>query len=191
MIGKFLGLMLLAVVAAGCGVQAQSYVMTKERTDIENISGGNAGYLKGDPKYMEPHKKTRKVYVLELNKPVPESEVKKIEEMTSTQTKEVSSSQVPAADDSYSHESPQAPAIVIPNLDDVPVSQAVKAPEEGPGEAVAYTVLKDDTLQKIAKKFYNSFGKWTKIYEANKDKLKNPNFVKPGTVITIPAVEKN
>ena len=52
-----------------------------------------------------------------------------------------------------------------------------------------YTVMKDDTLQKISKKVYGSHGKWTKIYDANKDKIKNPNFVKPGTVITIPPLE--
>ena len=49
--------------------------------------------------------------------------------------------------------------------------------------------MKDDTLQKISKKVYGSHGKWTKIYDANKDKIKNPNFVKPGTVITIPPLE--
>ena len=60
----------------------------------------------------------------------------------------------------------------------------------GSQDAVTYTVLKDDTLQKIAKKFYGSYGKWIKIYDANKNKMKNPNFVKPGTVITIPAAEE-
>ena len=80
--------------------------------------------------------------------------------------------------------------IVIPRIDDEPAAPAVVAvKEEGPAEAVLYTVQKDDTLQKISKKFYNSYGKWVRIYGANKEKIKNPNFVRPGTVLTIPAVE--
>ena len=59
----------------------------------------------------------------------------------------------------------------------------------GPTEATTYTVLKDDTLQKIAKKYYGSYGAWMKIYKANKEKIKNPNLLKAGTVLTIPAVK--
>jgi nucleoid-associated protein YgaU len=52
-----------------------------------------------------------------------------------------------------------------------------------------YTVQKDDTLQKISKKFYGSYSKWTGIYDANKDKIRDPNFLKPGVILTIPALE--
>lgn len=52
--------------------------------------------------------------------------------------------------------------------------------------AQTYTVQKDDTLQKIAKKVYGSYSKWTKIYDANRDVIKDPNFLKPGKVLTIP-----
>ena len=51
---------------------------------------------------------------------------------------------------------------------------------------VPYTVEKDDTLQKISQKFYNSYGKWTRIYEANKSAIPNPDRIKPGTVLQIP-----
>ena len=58
-----------------------------------------------------------------------------------------------------------------------------------------YTVAKDDTLQKISKKFYGSYSQWTRIYDANKTVIKNPNFVKPGVVLKIPnegiLVDKN
>ena len=54
------------------------------------------------------------------------------------------------------------------------------------GHFVPYTVDKDDTLQKIAKKFYDSYGKWTRIYEANKSVIPNPDRIKPGTVLQIP-----
>ena len=51
---------------------------------------------------------------------------------------------------------------------------------------VQYTVEKDDTLQKISQKFYTSYGKWTRIYEANKSAIPNPDRIKPGTVLQIP-----
>ncbi len=53
-----------------------------------------------------------------------------------------------------------------------------------------YTVKKGDTLSHIAKAFYNKASKWTVIYEANADKLKNPSSVMPGTVLIIPNLEE-
>ncbi len=55
-----------------------------------------------------------------------------------------------------------------------------------PQEFEQYTVQKDDTLQKIAKKLYGSYSKWTMIYDANRDVIKDPNFLKPGNVLKIP-----
>jgi nucleoid-associated protein YgaU len=49
-----------------------------------------------------------------------------------------------------------------------------------------YTVEKGDTLQKISKKFYDSYSKWPGIYEANKDVIADPNNIKPGIVLQIP-----
>lgn len=51
---------------------------------------------------------------------------------------------------------------------------------------VRYTVEKDDTLQKIARKFYGSYNKWPRIYEANKALIPNPDILRPGTVLEIP-----
>ena len=63
--------------------------------------------------------------------------------------------------------------------------QDVSGQYAGP-RAETYIVQKDDTLQKIAKKFYNSYGKWTIIYQANRQNIKDPNFLKPGIELTIP-----
>ncbi len=49
-----------------------------------------------------------------------------------------------------------------------------------------YTVIKGDSLWKIAKQFYGDGSKYTKIYDVNKDKVKNPNLIYPGQVLTIP-----
>ena len=49
-----------------------------------------------------------------------------------------------------------------------------------------YTVKKGDSLWKIAKQFYGNGAEYTKIYNANKDKIKNPNLIYVGQVLTIP-----
>lgn len=49
-----------------------------------------------------------------------------------------------------------------------------------------YTVVKGDCLWNIAKKFYGSGAQYTKIYNENKDKIKNPNLIYPGQVLIIP-----
>lgn len=49
-----------------------------------------------------------------------------------------------------------------------------------------YTVKKGDCLWNIAKKQYGNGAQYTKIYNANKDKIKNPNLIYPGQVLTIP-----
>lgn len=49
-----------------------------------------------------------------------------------------------------------------------------------------YTVQKGDCLWKIAKQFYGNGAQYTKIYNANTDKIKNPNLIYVGQVLTIP-----
>ena len=49
-----------------------------------------------------------------------------------------------------------------------------------------YTIQKNDSLWKIAQKELGSGHRWKYLYELNKDKIKNPNKLKVGTVITIP-----
>jgi LysM repeat protein len=54
-------------------------------------------------------------------------------------------------------------------------------------EAKTYVVKKGDTLWSISYKFYNDGKSWKKIQEANKALLANPNSLKPGMTLTIPA----
>jgi nucleoid-associated protein YgaU len=53
--------------------------------------------------------------------------------------------------------------------------------------AQTYVVKGGDTLSKLAERFYNSVSKWEKIYEANRDILKNPNYIYIGQKLAIPA----
>ena len=49
-----------------------------------------------------------------------------------------------------------------------------------------YTVKSGDSLWKIAKQMYGNGSQYTKIYEANKDKIKNPNLIYAGQTFIIP-----
>ena len=49
-----------------------------------------------------------------------------------------------------------------------------------------HTVKAGDTLSKLAEQYYGSAAKWEKIYEANREAIKNPNYVFIGQKITIP-----
>ena len=50
----------------------------------------------------------------------------------------------------------------------------------------SYTVVAGDTLSKIAKREYGDAGQWKRIYEANKDTIKNPDLIYPGQTFKIP-----
>ncbi|HNW30099.1 MAG TPA: DUF4398 domain-containing protein [Spirochaetota bacterium] len=47
-----------------------------------------------------------------------------------------------------------------------------------------------DCLWYISKKFYRNPYKWKKIYEFNKDQIKNPNLILPGWVLKVPKPKK-
>lgn len=49
-----------------------------------------------------------------------------------------------------------------------------------------YIVQKDDSLWKIAHKHLGSGHRWKYLYELNKDRIKDPNKLKPGQKIVIP-----
>ena len=58
-----------------------------------------------------------------------------------------------------------------------------------PVAAQTYTVVRGDCLWNIAKRFYGSGAKYTIIYDANRGVIGgNPNLIKPGQVLTIPAM---
>ena len=56
-----------------------------------------------------------------------------------------------------------------------------------PVPAKVYEVVAGDTLSKISKKFYGDANKYMKIFEANKDQLSDPNKIKVGQKLKIPA----
>jgi nucleoid-associated protein YgaU len=57
----------------------------------------------------------------------------------------------------------------------------------GPASAPrTYTVQKGDTLSKISKQYYGDANQYMKIFDANKDKLKDPDKIQVGQVLNIP-----
>jgi nucleoid-associated protein YgaU len=55
-----------------------------------------------------------------------------------------------------------------------------------PPESKYHTVVKGDTLSKIAKEYYGDAMKYPAIFEANKPMLKDPDKIYPGQVLRIP-----
>ena len=49
-----------------------------------------------------------------------------------------------------------------------------------------YTVVKGDSLSKIAKREYGDANKWRKIFEANKDVIDDPDLIEVGQDLIIP-----
>jgi nucleoid-associated protein YgaU len=66
----------------------------------------------------------------------------------------------------------------------------VKVTPQAAGAAAAqttYTVQSGDTLSKIAKQHLGDANAYMAIFEANKDQLTDPDKIKPGQVLKIPA----
>jgi LysM repeat protein len=58
------------------------------------------------------------------------------------------------------------------------------APAEAEDEY--YVIKSGDSLSKIAKNFYGDAGKWTDLFEANKEIILDPDKIYPGQKIAIP-----
>lgn len=66
-----------------------------------------------------------------------------------------------------------------------PVKKVTSSPSKSTAQRT-YTVKKGDCLWNIAKKFYGNGSAYTKIYDANTNKIANPNLIYPGQVFVIP-----
>jgi nucleoid-associated protein YgaU len=75
--------------------------------------------------------------------------------------------------------------------DEIVADIKVVAPAGGAAAPAAaartYTVKPGDTLSAIAKEHLGSANAYTKIFEANRDQLSDPDKIKPGQVLKIPA----
>ncbi len=86
-------------------------------------------------------------------------------------------------------EKPSMVAVVGADTQLLDVSEedlSIPTPAVVPPEPVYYTVVKGDTLWGIATRYYGDGRKYTKIVEANKDIIKNPDIIYPGQRFLIP-----
>jgi NitT/TauT family transport system substrate-binding protein len=75
------------------------------------------------------------------------------------------------------------PPVTQASLKPSPASTAQSSPPE------SYTVKPGDTLSRLALRFYNSMHKWERIYEANREVVKNPHYIYIGQKLIIPPEE--
>lgn len=110
--------------------------------------------------------------------PRPQTEEESTEE-ADLQIEEVSVDEIAPAQ----HDNPTTDAAAItPATPQTPEETAAPAPEE---KKPVYDTV-DISLIKLAKKHYGESSYWVFIYEANSDKIPNPNRIRPGQKVLIP-----
>ena len=168
----------------------------EDRPRVDQELSGNSGYLYGTPQQSTAERKpTRRIYYVEFSKENKESKSNVVEKtytlperrQRTSDDESMNTGDLPDGAYSYSEiREPAAYGDTSVNVtretvisDTAPVAPSADLPQQ-------YVVTTDDTLQKISKKFYGSYSKWNKIYEANKDVIQNPDRINAGTTITIP-----
>ena len=79
-----------------------------------------------------------------------------------------------------------------PNFSNVQSGGSSTAPSRGasnassPAGTKTYVVVKGDSLSKIAQRFYGDSDDWRRIFEANRDQIKDPDLIHPGQELRIP-----
>ncbi len=160
---KLFALCVLALTLVLSGCVTRTYNLTRDRADQDlSSSSGNRGYLMGTAPQPIERNTTRTVRVFEIE--IGKNKGSNV--ICPSTTPVVSSS--------------EEPTIVQETL----VQEISSSSEK-------YTVAKNDTLQKISKKFYGTTKKWPKIYEANKDTLRGPDKLYPGQTLNIPNVTES
>ena len=157
----FLAVLLLS------GCIGRTYLTERNKLDFDPITGERHAPT-NDPKDNEK----LMVWEIELNK-------------KSSQPKPIATTES-VSEPTTSTESPQTSAITTPEPVNESSTTPAVAPASGDKTYTEYTIQKNDTLQKIAQKFYGTTKKWQMLYNENKDVLKGPDKVYPGLVIKIP-----
>ena len=53
---------------------------------------------------------------------------------------------------------------------------------------ITHKIRANDSLSKLPRKYYNDESKWTKIYQANKNRMPDPHSLKIGQKLLIPDI---
>ena len=185
---------MLLWVWSGCG---PAKVVTRPRED--QALAGNRGYLLGTPPPSERSSTpTRTYYETEVEIPTIEMNMRLPQWHREWVDKDLSGNRGYLMGGPYQKSATKAetaPVSTAPPkraswFQERPLPAAPERPVVGT-EAVThdtYTVKKGDTLGTISAhpEIYGTSRSWKRIYEANKDALKNPNKLKVGQVLRIP-----
>ena len=66
------------------------------------------------------------------------------------------------------------------------VSSATESVKQSSSTSRTHKVRTGDTLYKLAKKYYDDYSMWDKIYDANEDTIQSKNSLKVGQILIIP-----
>ncbi len=158
---KLAGICVLTSSLALSGCVARTYNLTRDRIDQDiSATSGNRGYIMGTAPAEPAERKTTRttrVFEIELGLAKP------------SQAK--------------------CPTIIpmTSGAEEPVITQEAQTENTLDQNFESYTVGKNDTLQKISKKFYGTTKKWPKIYEANKDVLRSPDKLYAGQTLKIPS----
>ena len=160
---KLAGICVLTSTLALSGCVARTYNLTRDRVDQDlSSSSGNRGYIMGKAPEPTEHPATRTTRVFEIELGLAKKSDLKCPSTT--------------------------PLAANTNIEEPAMLQEQGTQNETAAQSFEkYTVCKNDTLQKISKKFYGTTKKWHKIYEANKDVLRAPDKLYPGQTLNIPS----
>ena len=147
-----LGVLFLYGCAATKDIEVRRYIEVKDRVD-QNMEEGNAGFLSGEPQPEDRSeiRKTRKTYVLEVSKSTAEETEEVIVESDDALMEEPAYEEENMGYDS--EEFMATEDTMVTSYEEKDISKDVKSQPS----FVEYTVQKDDTMQKISKKFYDSY----------------------------------
>ncbi len=196
------GLLLVAFFLSGCITRITPYEVDRVDQELK----GNRGVLMGKAEDLPEakKKKTKKMYSIEIELPsrgidkgTSDSEIKgnrgylvgkKVTEEKVGPVKKRKGTKRLRSRKSYMkpqivYQKPLGPGSIVKKQ-----STSKKTAKEKK-EVMMYVVKKGDTLQKISSDVYGTTKKWKKIFDANKDILKDPDKISVGQKLVIPDLE--
>lgn len=171
--------LLLIISLSGC-MRVRTYTVEKPRIDKD--VEGNQGYLTGEPVATEKESKlgpNRKVSVLEFEFGPKSKEVVADSKESEDGLQEEFYQEEVTQEEGYQEEEFTVPSIKTKEYD-------MASPQY---EYEDYTIVENDTLQEISRKFYGTTKKWELIYQENKNTLKSPDKIYPGKTIKVPVIK--
>ncbi|MBI4355897.1 MAG: LysM peptidoglycan-binding domain-containing protein [Candidatus Omnitrophica bacterium] len=149
------------------GCRTSLHQTTMERVD-QDLHQGNRGYLVGTAPPVADRSASRELYELEIDLPAPRA---------AGRAGRVKRGAATGAVAPFTGEAPAPASSMFP----WPSTPA-------PAPVSSYRVRKGDSLWKIANRpeIYGDGNQWRAIYEANREKIPDPNHLRAGLVLKIP-----